>query len=565
MSIAIIIPAYKPTRALVSLIQDLQEATDSPIVIVNDGSGESFKTIFKELESSGRVQVLSHYVNLGKGAALRTALNHCAATMPGLTGAVTADADGQHLVKDIIGVSVQLEKHPESLILGTRSFGGEIPLRSALGNKLTRLVFQTLTGTGIHDTQTGLRGIPIALFPALLRLRHRGYEFELKMLICTRENNISIREVPISTVYLEGNQSSHFRPIMDSILIYAVFLRFFLVSVITAGLDFLVFISALAITDNILMSMVCARVAAGIFNFQANRSFTFKSKRRGVAPAVEYTLLVLFQGVLSYGLLTAGVLALGGGVIWMKLLAEGLIFIASFIIQNFVIFSRGHGEIPASTDWDAYYDKPFKTAHITRRFTLHSLVKFLNLSDRKLQGATIVECGGANSCFFDHLHRLGFKRYTALDNNQRGLDKFAQRCTKSIATGELTLRNFDLLSQEQPPVNDADICYSVGLIEHFHGPESREFLSVLEKHFAMVRDGGLVVIAFPTPTWLYRASRRIIEMTGLWAFPDEIPLTSESVHAIAGKLGTRLGGKTLWSIILTQHMAAYRKLGPLPC
>ena len=71
------------------------------IVLVDDGSGAVFRETFDQAAQFPGVQVLRHAVNQGKGAALKTGINHALCKFPGLTGIVTADADGQHHPEDI--------------------------------------------------------------------------------------------------------------------------------------------------------------------------------------------------------------------------------------------------------------------------------------------------------------------------------------------------------------------------------------------------------------------------------------------------------------------------------
>ncbi len=112
-----------------------------------------------------------HYVNLGKGAALKTGMHYLSNHFKDLSGVVHADADGQHLVIDILRVAEELRAHSAALVLGSRDFPKGVPLRSRLGNIITRYVIRLLLGLKIRDTQTGLRGIPVELFPQILKIR----------------------------------------------------------------------------------------------------------------------------------------------------------------------------------------------------------------------------------------------------------------------------------------------------------------------------------------------------------------------------------------------------------
>src|ERR1039457_5602939 len=173
----VLIPAYKPSAGLVDLVGDLSGRGMPAIVLVDDGSGPEFRAIFDRAAQFPGVRVLGAAVKLGKGAALKTGINHALCAFPGLTGIVTADADGQHHPEDIVRVAASLREHPEALVLGSRTFDTAVPLRSRFGNLLTRKLTATLIGARLRDTQTGLRGIPASLAARLLPIDSRGYEF----------------------------------------------------------------------------------------------------------------------------------------------------------------------------------------------------------------------------------------------------------------------------------------------------------------------------------------------------------------------------------------------------
>lgn len=225
MSITALVPAFDPTIRLLRLVRELCASEFRAIIVVNDGSAPACDAIFAQVASLERTTVLTHGVNRGKGAALKTGLGHIHRTFGDHLGVVTLDADGQHLVADALRVAGALRAHPESLVLGSRGFERDVPLRSRFGNDLTRLLFRLLVGPRLADTQTGLRGIPRSFIPALLRLGGDGYEFELEMLIAAVGSGRRIVEQPIATVYLDRNSASHFAPIRDSLRIYRVLLR----------------------------------------------------------------------------------------------------------------------------------------------------------------------------------------------------------------------------------------------------------------------------------------------------------------------------------------------------
>ena len=202
-----LIPAYKPEAALWPLVQELSASGAlAAILIVDDGGGPRYRELFHSLAQLNGVTVLTHAVNLGKGAALKTGLNHAACCFPASVGVVTADADGQHSAADILKVAASLSTTPNQLLMGTRRFDSSVPFRSRFGNTLTRHIMRVVTGQTLADTQSGLRAIPLQFLPSLLKLRATGYDFELDMLIKCKDAGQQIREVSIATIYIENNR-----------------------------------------------------------------------------------------------------------------------------------------------------------------------------------------------------------------------------------------------------------------------------------------------------------------------------------------------------------------------
>jgi glycosyltransferase involved in cell wall biosynthesis len=338
--LAVIVPAYRPEKSLLQLIGALSEKSIPAIVLVDDGSGPDYRETFRRAEEFPKVRLVRHAINLGKGAALKTGINYALCAFPGLQGVVTADADGQHHPDDIEQVADRLAAEPDRVVLGTRTFSGGVPLRSRVGNVVTRTVMRALVGQNVSDTQTGLRGIPARLLPRLLRLEANGYDFELDMLITVRQQAIRIAEVPIRTIYEPGNRTSHFNPLIDSMKIYFVLLRFSSVSLATAALDTLVFYLAYRRLGNLAASQALGRLLAVAFNYSMVRRTVFYSKLRHASVLPGYLLLVCLSGAASY----AGIQLLNSRfhiqLLPAKLLVETLLFFANFAIQRDFIFGK---------------------------------------------------------------------------------------------------------------------------------------------------------------------------------------------------------------------------------
>lgn len=213
--VAILIPAYDPDGKLADLVTALK-GEFGHLVVVDDGSTQG-REVFENVRPLVDV-VLAHEVNRGKGAALKTGFAWIRDHLPKVRTVVTADSDGQHRPYDIRRVAEASLGHPQGLVLGVREFAGKVPFRSRLGNAWTRVLFRLLTGLAIRDTQTGLRGIPRELWGRMLELRGERYEYEARMLVDARRHPVRPLQIPIETVYIEGNKSSHYRPFRDTLL-----------------------------------------------------------------------------------------------------------------------------------------------------------------------------------------------------------------------------------------------------------------------------------------------------------------------------------------------------------
>ncbi len=549
---AVLIPAYCPQDNLIGLVRDLSERGFSVILVVDDGSGPAYRSVFDALTEIPVVRVTRHAINLGKGAALKTGLNVLLAEYPELLGVVTADADGQHHPDDILAVSERFLRNPGELVLGARQFAGDVPLRSQFGNLLTRNVLRLVLGNHLTDTQTGLRAIPRALVLRLLRIAAAGYEFELEMLVAAKHQGITVVEEPIRTIYEPGNPTSHFHPLRDSMRIYFVLLRFAAISGGTALLDNVVFSLVFHASGSILQAQVMGRLVAVLFNYGLVRRAVFFSDQRHSVVLPRYLLLVAGNALVSY----VGVRFISSqwpvGVVPAKLLAETLLFIANFAIQrDFVFTKKQTGATPTATDWDTYYKQVPSVAHVTRKYTQSVLLKaFGRFATTKPR---MVEVGGANSCFMDAiLAEVRPAAYHVVDLNQYGLDLLAARAK---GRQELVLHHADALRLADLRLS-ADAVFSVGMVEHF---DKAGTSAAVKAHFAPLQKGGIALITFPTPTWLYRLARGLFEMLGIWKFPDERPLRREEVAAAMQGLGEIVFEKTLWPLVLTQHVIVARK------
>tara|TARA_R110000737_G_scaffold2923_18_gene10087 strand:- start:226762 stop:227478 length:717 start_codon:yes stop_codon:yes gene_type:complete len=213
-----------------------------------------------------------------------------------------------------------------------------------------------------------------------------------------------------------------------------------------------------------------------------------------------------------------------------------------------------------ATDWTEYYKAPFKATSITRNFTGKLLERYLSLGNAVPGGASIIEIGGANSCFYTRLRdAINPSVYTVIDLNNYGLDLFREQYKADIDAGKADAMQADVLdTQTLGDIPKADIVFSVGLIEHFDQTGTAESI---RSHFMLCKPGGLVVMTFPTPTLLYRGTRGAAELMGKWIFHDERPLRFPEVLSTCDQHGKLIRSQINWPIFLTQGIVAYKVEG----
>ena len=334
----VLIPAYEPDERLVELVRALDDGGHQ-MLVVDDGSGQQYAPIFADVEALGTL-VLHQPGNTGKAAALRRGLSHIAAHWPG-HDVVTADSDGQHRPEDIGAVAQTLQESGDSLVLGGRAFTGAVPVRSRFGNAVSRLLFRVSAGVSVHDTQTGLRGIPSRLIPEVLAVPGGRFAWEMNVLVHASRRGIPIREVPIATVYLEGNVSSHFRPIRDSAAVMRPLLRYLAVSLGSFLLDVVALQLLFAATGMLVLSVVGARMLSGAVNFTLNRAFVFHAVDGGSVRRQLVRYLLIALSLLAAGYAGIALLTLAGvPLLAAKLLTDAVVYAGGFLLQRGFVFAN---------------------------------------------------------------------------------------------------------------------------------------------------------------------------------------------------------------------------------
>ncbi|MDO4547185.1 MAG: bifunctional glycosyltransferase family 2/GtrA family protein [Clostridia bacterium] len=338
-----LIPAYKPDAAFTDVVREAANAGFT-VIAVNDGSGTEFDGVFEE--ASSLATILTHPQNRGKGAAIKTGIQYISEMYKSDFIVVTLDADGQHKVSDALSVLRACEERPDALILGSREFKGNVPLRSRFGNNTTRIVYKIATGVSIRDTQTGLRAFSDQLADAMQCISGERYEYEMNVLLECARRNTPIIEITIETIYLGQNESSHFHAVRDSFRVYKEIIKFFASSFTCFLIDYaaymlFVWIAGLMnLAGGLTIANIAARVISAGSNYAINRNLVFHSKSRVARSAAEY--FALAAAILIGNTMLLNLLAQRWGMnqYLAKLLTEIVFFTISWLCQRHIIFKK---------------------------------------------------------------------------------------------------------------------------------------------------------------------------------------------------------------------------------
>lgn len=352
----IIIPALEPQIQLLEYVRELCAGIRGTIVLVDDGSGPEYAEIFRRAGQLEGCVVLTHERNRGKGCALKTGFAYVREKAKDACLILCADCDGQHAVQDMIRLSGVAEKYPASLVLGGREFSGPgIPWRSVFGNRISSVVFFLARGVWLMDTQTGFRAFDGTLLDFFLKVRGERFEYEMEMLSACAQKGIPIRTEEIRTIYMDGNEGSHFRPVRDSIRVMGVlfgeFLRFFASSCFCAVLDvtlFWLFCSGTSgmgpRTAVIWGATAAARVLSAAANYFINKYGVFGCAVKW-RPGVRYIVLCVGIAAASASSVSWLSAVTGGNPAGIKIWCDTGLFFVSYLLQKQWVFAGRKAEI----------------------------------------------------------------------------------------------------------------------------------------------------------------------------------------------------------------------------
>jgi glycosyltransferase involved in cell wall biosynthesis len=216
-NVAALIPAYREENHILDVARRALAQLDH-VLVVNDGSPDA--TGEKARESGA--EVITHEVNQGKGAAIKTGLR--ALTERGFQYIQILDGDGQHLPEEIPRFIEEANRSRPHIVLGNRMSDTEkMPFVRKMTNRFMSWQISQVCKQEIPDTQCGFRMIHRELAP-LLYCETNAFDYETEMLLIASKAGFKISPVPVSTVY--GEEKSKIKPVRDTIRFFKLMSRY---------------------------------------------------------------------------------------------------------------------------------------------------------------------------------------------------------------------------------------------------------------------------------------------------------------------------------------------------
>jgi glycosyltransferase involved in cell wall biosynthesis len=151
----LVIPLYNEEPVIADVVTQARTVFPN-IVCVDDGSRDGSGAA----ALAAGAHVVTHPINLGQGASLRTGLDY-ALLQAGSEFFVTFDADGQHAVEDAARIVRRLQTEELDVVVGSRFLGGrsDVPALKRLVLKTAVAVENLVNGLHLTDAHNGLRGL----------------------------------------------------------------------------------------------------------------------------------------------------------------------------------------------------------------------------------------------------------------------------------------------------------------------------------------------------------------------------------------------------------------------
>jgi dolichol-phosphate mannosyltransferase len=191
MKLSILIPVFNESESIAELLRRVAAVPlEKEVIVVNDGSFDGTTEILNQLPPSD-IKVIHHPHNMGKGAAINTAL--AAATGNVI---VFQDADLEYNPQDFVRLIEPIKRGETKVTYGVRSLHQQSLIRR-LGNRFLTLATRLLFRAPLHDMETCYKMIAKEVIDQFT-IRSTGFEIEPEVTAKILKRGYAIVEVPIT-------------------------------------------------------------------------------------------------------------------------------------------------------------------------------------------------------------------------------------------------------------------------------------------------------------------------------------------------------------------------------
>lgn len=197
MKLSVIIPAYNERPYVEEVIQRVQAVDfNKEVIVVDDGSTDGTREVLSKLEAEEGIRVVYHERNRGKGAAIRTALEHVTGDL-----VIIQDADLEYDPDDYPDLLAPFDKGRCDVVYGTRLVRGKAQrvhlFWHYVGNKFLTTVTNILFNATLSDMETGYKVFRTDLLKSL-NLKANRFDIEPEVTAKILKRRCRVYEVPIA-------------------------------------------------------------------------------------------------------------------------------------------------------------------------------------------------------------------------------------------------------------------------------------------------------------------------------------------------------------------------------
>ncbi|GAB3569038.1 glycosyltransferase family 2 protein [Spirosoma luteolum] len=196
MLLSVLIPAYNEIKSIDAILEKIQAVPlEKEIIIVDDGSTDGTRERLATYSSVSNIRVINHERNQGKGAAIRTAIQHMRGTI-----AIVQDADLEYEPQDYMKLVEPIEAGREKVIYGSRFLKPENRhsyFSFYLGGQVVTWITNLLYNQRLTDEPTCYKVFE-ADFLRSIPLECTRFEFCPEVTAKVAKRGIRIHELPIN-------------------------------------------------------------------------------------------------------------------------------------------------------------------------------------------------------------------------------------------------------------------------------------------------------------------------------------------------------------------------------